>query len=300
LYEEALKEDPEYAPLWARLGRLYRLIWKYSGDPDSVHDLDRADAALKRALELDPDLAMALNYYAHHEIELGRPREALVRLLERSGRLRSDPHLFAGLVQACRYCGLLEASIAAHAHVRRLDRTMPTSVAQTLFLKGDYVRALEAVPGGPAPGLAAIILSLLGRDEEALASIAADEAQASNVAIDYLNGVRFAIQGRRDEAQALARRYLSLRVFIDSEGLFHMARLMSRVGDQDGAIEALTRSADAGYCGLPALVQDAWFDPVRTRPDFRRLLERAEVQRRAGLDAFIVAGGERLLGVTAH
>ena len=90
LYEEAVNEDPEYAPAWARLGRLYRVIWKYAGDADSAHDLDRADAALKRALDLDPDLSMALNYYAHHEMELGRSRDALVRLLERAGRVRSD------------------------------------------------------------------------------------------------------------------------------------------------------------------------------------------------------------------
>jgi len=300
LYEEALKEDPEYAPLWARLGRLYRLIWKYSGAPDSESYLDRADAALKRALELDPDLAMALNYYAHHEIELGRPREALVRLLERSGRLRSDPHLFAGLVQACRYCGLIEASIAAHAYVRRLDRTMTTSVSQTFWLKGDYDRALETVATGSAPGLAAIIMTSQGRDEAALVEISADEGTASSVAVDFLHALRFTIQGRCEEARAIARRYLDSPIFIDSEGQFHMARILSRAGDQETAIEALTRSSAAGYCGLPSLMQDVWFDPLRARPDFRRLIERAEVQRRAGLDAFIVAGGERLLGISAQ
>jgi eukaryotic-like serine/threonine-protein kinase len=300
LYEEALKEDPEYAPLWARLGRLYRLIWKYSGDPDSVHDLDRADAALKRALELDPDLAMALNYYAHHQMELGRSRDALVRLLERGDQLRSDPHLFAGLVQACRYCGLPDASIAAHAHVRRLDRVMPTSISHTFWLKGDYARALEAVESSPAPALKGFILTSLGREEEAILSCKADEAQGSSVAADFCRAVRYAIEGRRDEARVIAQRYLPLGTFIDPEGLFHFAQILARIGDHDAAMEILNRSCEGGYCGLPALELDCWFDPLRARPDFRRLLARAEVQRRAALDAFIVAGGERLLGVTAH
>jgi hypothetical protein len=156
------------------------------------------------------------------------------------------------------------------------------------------------VPAGPAPGMTAIILAALGRDEEALASIASDEATAPSVAIDFTRGVRFAIQGRRDEVQAIARRYLSSPVFIDSEGLFHMARILSRVGDLDTGIEALTRSGDGGYCGLPALLQDPWLDALRARSDFRRLLDRAEAQRRAALDAFIVAGGERLLGISAQ
>ena len=39
----------------------------------------------------------------------------------RPTRHGNDPELFAGLVHACRYCGLLDESIAAHAEARRLD-----------------------------------------------------------------------------------------------------------------------------------------------------------------------------------
>ena len=64
----------------------------------------------------------------------------MVRLLGRAQRHREDPELFAGLVHACRYCGLLEASVAAHAEARRLDPHVLTSIAYTLYLKGDYAR----------------------------------------------------------------------------------------------------------------------------------------------------------------
>lgn len=300
LYEEALKEDPEYAPLWARLGRIYRLIWKYSGDPDAVHDLARAEAALKRALEIDPGLSMALNYYAHHEMELGRSRDALVRLLERSSRVRSDPHLLAGLVQACRYCGLPEASIAAHEHVRRLDRVMATSIAHTFWLKGDYARALEAIPTSPAPTLAGLLLVALGREEEAITSLEQDEAKVSTVAADFCRAVRFALQRRSDDARAIVQAYLRSPTFIDPEGVFHLAQIATRLGDHDDAMAALSRSVEHGYCGLPALEVDPWLDPLRGRQDFRRLIDRAEMQRRAALDTFIVGGGERLLGVAVR
>jgi eukaryotic-like serine/threonine-protein kinase len=300
LYEEALKEDPDYAPLWARLGRLYRLIWKYSDDPDAVHDLDRADAALKRALEIDPDLSMALNYYAHHEIELGRSRDALVRLLERAVRLRSDPHLLAGLVQACRYCGLPEASIAAHDHVRRLDRVMTTSIAHTYWLKGDYARTLELLPTSPAPALAGLCLAALGRDAEAITSLEEAEAKEPAVAADFCRAARFALQRRTDEARAIVQRRLLSPRFIDPEGMFHLAQIATRLGDHDEAVASLSRSVEHGYCGLPALEVDPWLDPLRGRSDFRRLIERAENERRITLDTFIVAGGERLLGVAVR
>jgi hypothetical protein len=37
--------------------------------------------------------------------------------------------------------------------------------------------------------------------------------------------------------------------------------------------------------------------PLRGRSDFRHLIDRAEASRRAALDTFVGAGGERLLGV---
>ena len=101
-YEEAVEEDPSFAPAWARLGRVYRVLAKDhpTHDPENF---TRADRALKRALELDPELTMALTYYAQLEMDMGRSRDALVRLLERALRRPSDPYLLAGLVQAARY-----------------------------------------------------------------------------------------------------------------------------------------------------------------------------------------------------
>jgi eukaryotic-like serine/threonine-protein kinase len=297
LYEEAVKEDPDFAPSWARLGRVYRLIWKYSGDPGAIPYLDRADAALKRALEIDPDLSMALNYYAYHELELGRSRDALVRLLERAGRVRSDPHLLAGLVQVCRYCGLPDASIAAHDHVRRLDRVMQTSIAHTYWLKGDYARALELVPISPAPALVGLLLASVGRDDEAIASLQEDEARGPSAAADFARTVRLALQQRHEEARVILRRYAVLPTFLDPEGWFHISQVAARIGDHDDAMAGLSKAVDGGYCGLPALEVDPWLDPLRGRSDFRHLIDRAAASRRAALDTFVDAGGERLLGV---
>jgi hypothetical protein len=70
-----------------------------------------------------------LTYYAQLDMEMGRSRDALVRLLERAVPKPSDPYLLAGLVQAGRYCGLVDVSIAAHEQARRLDPQIPTGVA---------------------------------------------------------------------------------------------------------------------------------------------------------------------------
>ena len=64
---------------------------------------------------------MAHKFYANLEADTGRARDAIVRLLSEATRHGNDPELFAGLVHACRYSGLFEESLAAHAEARRLD-----------------------------------------------------------------------------------------------------------------------------------------------------------------------------------
>ena len=63
--------------------------------------------------------------------------ERSLRLVGEAKRHGNDPELFAGLVHACRYCGLFEESLAAHDEARRLDPNVPTGVEQTLLMTGD-------------------------------------------------------------------------------------------------------------------------------------------------------------------
>src|SRR5262245_16149821 len=112
LYERCVELDPRFAPAWARLGRCHRVIGKYVlPTPDSDA---RAEAALRRALELNPRLSVAHKLYAQLESDLGRSQRALARLLGEATRHGNDPELFAGLVHACRYCGLYPQALAAH------------------------------------------------------------------------------------------------------------------------------------------------------------------------------------------
>ena len=144
MYQSALDEDPDFAPAWAKLGRVHRILAKYGAEGADEH-LRKADEAFKRALEINPDLSVAHNLYTNFEIEsLGRAKEAVARLLGRMRSQAADPELFAGLVIACRFCGLLDASLAADRHARRLDPSIRTSVVYTHFMRGDWERAIAA------------------------------------------------------------------------------------------------------------------------------------------------------------
>ena len=177
LYRQCVDEDPSFAPAWASLGRCHRLLAKYYLDRPE-ENLARADEAYRRALELDPGLPVAHKLYAHREAEMGRARDAMVRLLGLARSTRNDPEIFAGLVHACRYCGLLEASEAAHREARRLDPHISTSVVYTWWAPGDMARVLAETSDAGDSELRTMALEALGRQDEARKSLQATPAAA--------------------------------------------------------------------------------------------------------------------------
>ena len=138
LYRRCVELDPKYAPAWARLGRVHRVLAKY-GFGDVPEERRQAEAAFRTALELNPDLPLAHTLYTYFEIEeFGAAPQALLRLLRLGESRAADPDLYAGLVVAARFCGLLEASLAADRRARRIDPAVRTSVHYTHWMLGDY------------------------------------------------------------------------------------------------------------------------------------------------------------------
>ena len=165
VYQRCVALDSQFAPAWAGLGRCQRVLGKYFERPASARDAERS---FERAQALNPDLPVLHKYYAQLECDAGRAVDAMRRLLQRARRA-VDPEYFAGLVHACRYAGLLEASVAAHEEARRLDPTIPTSVMNTYLMLGEYERLVRMSDAGDSDNKV-LALYRLGRRDEALAS----------------------------------------------------------------------------------------------------------------------------------
>src|SRR6202011_5847428 len=169
MYLQCVDEGPDYAPAWARLGRAYRFIEKFGEDNEG--DLKRADEAFNRAFVLNPDLAIAHNLYTPIQCDQGHAQDAMLRLLNRARSRRNDPDLFAGLVQACRYCDELDASLAAHFRSHHLDPHLVTSVAHTYFQRGEYQKSLDCYGTKGGYYLDCAALAALGDNRTALARL---------------------------------------------------------------------------------------------------------------------------------
>src|ERR1019366_2824089 len=57
MLERAVGLDPTYAPAWGNLGRRYYLDSQYGGGDEAM--FQKSNAALERALALDPNLSIA-------------------------------------------------------------------------------------------------------------------------------------------------------------------------------------------------------------------------------------------------
>jgi serine/threonine protein kinase len=293
LYERCVEDDPSFAPAWARLGRARWLLDKYN--LGSIEGLRSADEAFQTALRLNPDLTMAHNFYTQLQVDQGRTLDAMKRLLDRAQRRRSDPELFAGLGHVCRYCGLLHAALRAQQEARRLDPLISTSINHTYFMLGDYQKALESCGGdfGYALGLT---LASLGRTEEAVSKLRQREEIIWRLGKLYLTSLRALLEGNRQESLEACDE-LRKATFRDPEGIYYLARQLSFLGEQESAVETLSRAINNGFFCYPAMVRDPWLDSIRTRSEFTSLLCKAQELHREASAVFFSAGGDTLLGI---
>jgi len=288
LYRQAVDEDPDYAPAWARLGRCHRFLEKF--DPAGSNDAEMTRWAYRRAFALNPDLPIAHNHYTQIECDSGHAEQAIVRLLGQAEKHPNDPELFIGLVQATRYCGLLEESLRAHQHARSLDSKAVTSVAHTYFLLGDYPRALEWYPPGSYFYMDAAAIAAAGREAEAAALL-----ERRTFLAPLVESLRFCLRGEHEKSIGVVRRALNGVPAPDPEIRFYLARHLARDGAEREALETIRGLARAGFCCSNAMRRDPWLAAIRRLPDFEDVLDLVQKREQEARAAFQGADGNRVL-----
>jgi serine/threonine protein kinase len=296
LYLQCLDESPDFAPAWVRLGRVYHFLGKFGADLHTNEQL--SEKAFSRAFALNPDLAIAHNFCTPAECDQGYAGKAMVRLLERARFRRNDAELFAGLVQACRYCDELDASIAAHFRARHLDPNLATSVAHTYFLMRNYAGALEFYGNKGGYYLDCAALAALGENEKALMLLREREriGGAAGAVQGVMRSLRAHLEGRRDESlEAIVN--AESAVLADPEVLFYAARQLARIDETEYAVSFLTQALDRGFLWTSTVARDPWFASLRSDPRYAALVQAAQDRRSETHAAFLAAGGVQVISI---
>ena len=233
--ERAVRIDPDLAEGWAALAdiRTY-LLWDWEG----------AEAAFRRAIELNPSLAMNHYHYAWYLALFGRREEA----------------------------------IAAHERARDLDPLTPLHTVWLpglLHFMGDPAGALEGaralIPDYPDNAtihyVRGIAAAELGLHEEAIRAL--ERAVAINARWEGALGRAYALAGRLDEARAIATR---LEAEPTAWNAFALAELHTALGDRDAAFRWLAYEPPHGWLPWARIVPS--LEPLRDDPRFAALLRR--------------------------
>jgi DNA-binding winged helix-turn-helix (wHTH) protein/tetratricopeptide (TPR) repeat protein len=291
LYQRSVDEDPHFAPAWARLGRIHHVMGKYL-DTASQDSLDKAEGAFRRALELNPELPITHKLYAQLDVDRGRASDAMARLIERAHC--ADPELLAGLVTTCRYCGLLDASVSAHARAVTLEPKMRTSVPHTWFVQRDHAR-VAATRASDNPYIVPLSMAELGRKPEAIAALRELEPKIQTRVRELVTAARLFLEEEPASSIAAINRFLSPG-FKDPEALFYAARHLAHLKEDDAALRLLERVVAGGFFCFPALSNDPWLDSLRKTAAFTTVLRQAETQHKQAAEAFTRLNGNNVLG----
>ena len=295
LYIACLEKDPSFAPAWARLGRCYRFLEKFGcSDPAQT-----SQSAFQQAFALNPDLVLAHSLYTPIQADLGDALPATIRLLRSLESHPNSPELHVALVHACRYCGLLDASLAAHRRALELDPNVHTSVAHTYFALLDFERALFWY-GGAREGLYLDALALVcsGRRQEAASLLwtRRDRFASMPHAVRSLEAYL-----KHDSAAGIKiLREAELTEVLEPEIRFYLARQAAIFGEPDLANRLLSQSIESGYWSPYALQRDPWLNSLRTTEQFSWLRETVERRQEEARIAFLDMRGERLLRIATE
>jgi hypothetical protein len=220
---------------------------------------------------------------------------------------RTDPEIYAGLVLVCRYCGLLDASVAAHQSARTLDPTIRTSIPLTMMARCDFAGALATSSEELDGDLRVLALDALNRRDEAIElaktrvpgiSGMDSIAPARRAILAYLeHRIGDAITALHESVGVDPQNETVFPKFPDGEDVFWTAKLYSRVGRTDLGLAGFRAAVDQGYFCVPLFEREPWLDPLRSFPEFDATLQVARERHSRALSIFTDEGGPALLGV---
>ncbi len=280
LYARALEIEPTYVDAMSRLALAYFRIWRTNGSVRGDPLFDQGTGWLRRALEIDPENALANSYAAWGmELNVFPPIAQTAAMIEQAfNREPTNPEvartamLFAGSIGRPEIAAAIGEYVVArdprHAFMYytlsllyreagMFDKaTEAGKVAQALGMNLDFSIANTALyDGDPGP-----MLALLEDDPEPNQQTLVTLAQALHTA------------GREAESDEM----LALVVADHADQPVDIAMAYAWKGDADAAFKWLEPAIDRDKLWVLSQLRVPLFDPIRSDPRWEEVLRRLQ------------------------
>jgi len=289
-FEQAVEKDPAYAPAWAGLSDAYHLLTLNGVLPQQVA-LPKAKLAALRAIALDSTLSEAHvslgGVRLHHEWSWAAAECELRRAISLDPN-NAMAHQWYGYYLSA--VGRFDAAIAAMRRALELDPLSPNkvnSLAATLYRAGRYDEALRYFRQVPDPDITsefrhrrmAAIYERKGMPREAIAELSTAMALAGKPEVGAVLEPEFRRSGYAAAKQAFLRADLReterrAKQAYPRPRALSIAAGYALLGEKDKAFEWLDEAVRVGDGGLMYLKVDDRFDALRADPRFTALVRR--------------------------
>jgi len=260
MFERAIELDPDYAKAYAGLADCCSFMYMYWDGTKA--NLEGADMASKKALELDPELAEA-NASRGFALSLNRQHEEARGHFETAIRL--DPKLYEAhylYARACFQEGRLEDAVH---HYEEAARVRPEDYQALLLMEGPLT-ALERADEGKAATRRGLEVA------EKHLELNPDDARAL-----YLAATALVKLGEQDQALELGQRAYIIDP-TDTGVLYNVACVYALGGMTHEALDFLDQAIQNGFGHREWLDHDTDLDSLREDPRFQVLLEKCGSQ----------------------
>ena len=255
-FEEAVKQDPAYAPAFAYLAFVHS--WKYEWLGRNENDLKEAVKYSKKALELAENLTESHTARAFVLTLEGNYKEAEDEFMR---AIEIDPNSYDAYYLLARMC----FSIGK------------TAEAADYFHKASEIRKEDF----QSISLLSLAYRVLGNEEEfKKANREAINRESRNLELDPSNDRAFSLgaidllnAGEKEKAFKWQDKALELKPEEPSV-LINAACFYARVGMQNKALEFLEKFVNKGYGSRSWIEHDPDYDSIRDHPRFKELLLR--------------------------
>ncbi len=285
MLEHAVELDPNYAPAWAEVGQRYYYDATYSKGGELM--FQRSNAALERALALDPNVIAAASQLIVNRVdrgELGKAYEEATALVKR--RPESGYAHFT-LSYVLRYAGMLEES------ARQCDSAVTLtpgsyqfrSCAWAFMELGRFDRAHDFLRFDAGSDWANYVTpSLLLREGRVAEAREAVKRMPSGS--HYRRDLVEACVGLRPQSELDRMAHeaeTSDSLDPDPENSYYEGTLFAYAGKKEAAFHLFKAAIEQNYCAYSQLRSDPILAKLRPMPEFNQLRAAAQDCQKAVL-----------------